>query len=214
MRPNRENTDRNTARDRAARFLLFVSGLVMGGLAGRAARPQPGGNRDDVCSAPTGIAIQPTIAREYPQATTFSEVSGHEHSDIHLLAILMIIFVVGVGAFVIHAALWSWVSSKGPSTMEETASSQLLRRYMGEQERDYPKLQLSPARDLREFRIQEDQRLHGLSTGAGSTTNSMPIGRAVEVLVDHGFSGAAGRDRQSPVQLQQRRAIEPRKETP
>ena len=192
------------------RFLIFVSGAIVGALAVRWAPPSSKSEARAIEHLPV---LQPALpASEFPQADKWSEIPAHEKSDANLPALGIVLVVLAIGAFIMHAALW-WSNSRGPAAIDEATHWQVIAARGVEPQKEFPQLQLSPERDLQAFLAMEQQQLHGITpVNPSNAVARIPIDRAMEILAQRGApnwkTGVQSRDAISPLELQQRRATE------
>jgi hypothetical protein len=191
-------------------LLMLAIGAVIGALVGRTR------SRKRISKSAEPLAKMQTTDRTpereplgvIPQAGEWSEIPAHEKSDANLPALGATLVVLALSAFVIHAALWWWVKSPGPATIDETTRWNAIAQRVPEPSREFPQLQISPQRDLEDFLARQEQGLRGESATSGVAR--IPIERAMELVIQN--ASREGRTKNgrgpSPLELQQRRASE------
>ena len=194
----------------AERCAMLTTGLLIGALLTRA-RALGRNTRPAVLGALSPIAPPPS---ELPQADSTLEVPAHERSDANVPALGIVLVMLGIGAFIIHACLWSMVKSRGPVGIDAATRWQVISPTAPESQRDVPQLQLSPQRDLKSFLSSQKQQLDGTGPGEGTNgTSRTPIERAMALVAEHGAPKWRSSNQLpralSPVQLQQGRATDP-----
>lgn len=188
------------------RFLIFVSGAIIGALAGRATAPRP---EVEIKIAPAAPIEKPELKPSaIPQTLASSEVRSHETSDANVPALGMLLVVLVVFAFVMHAALWWWVNTPGPGSIDAATQWQVTAARVPEPQKNFPQLQLSPQRELKEFLANQEQRLR-VGAAPDETNARISIERAMEAVAQDGVpKWKANAKPISPIELQQQRANE------
>src|SRR5262245_4934787 len=192
------------------RLVFFIIGTVVGVVAGRATAPRQKTEKAVLVAEPTLLPVAERSA--LPQSDTSSEQRAHEASDVNLPVLGMILALLLVGAFVIHASLWWWVNASRTAGIDDAPRGQATAQRLPQSQHQFPKLQLSPQGDLQEFLAREQQQLRG--SGPRNQTSGLariPIERAMEIVADRG-APKWKTDRQiSPLPLQQWRATDAQK---
>lgn len=204
--------ERNGVLSDVERFFFFLCGTIVGAVARRATAPRETANKEIAVAEPANREIKPPSA--LPQTDSWSEIPAHEKSDANLPALGMVLLVLVVGAFVIHASLWWWVNLPGASSIDEATRWQVIAARVPEPQKDFPQLQRSPQRDLQDFLATGKLQLHGVPpANQTNATVRMPIERAMNLVAERGLpKWRAEQEPISPLELQQRRAVEPQKE--
>jgi hypothetical protein len=188
--------------------LLFVSGALVGLLAGGAAKPRANRNSFPEANAPVSRREKVDEGQgAVPQSRAASEVPAHEQSEVNLAMLGGVLVVLALGAFIIQTSLWWWVNmKKGGSREEEVTRWQASARPMPEGLRDFPKLQISPQRDLRGFLARQEQALSASGRDTSGATR-IPIEQAIDIVSERGSSKwrATHTKQISPLELQQQR---------
>jgi hypothetical protein len=113
-------------------------------------------------------------------------VRGHERRDVNLRVILITLFIMGVTAIVIHAALWYLMRAYAANPAE--AAERAAADARGSQIPPEPRLQISPPSDLAGVRREETAALSswGWADKAHGFAH-IPIDRAMDLLVQRGL---------------------------
>jgi hypothetical protein len=145
-----------------------------------------------------------------PQVSKWGE--GYEPHDVEVGWLFGVLLFMAIAAVTVHLVLLGFMKSlKAHPTPTDRWST--AARPPGETQRNktIPRLQISPTRDLHQFRKQEEQEL--ASYGWVNKTAGVvriPIDRAMDLALQKGFPVRAGANQTeagpSPLQLQQQRA--------
>jgi hypothetical protein len=145
-----------------------------------------------------------------PQVSKWGE--GYEPHDIEVGWLFGVLLFMAIAAVTIHLALLGFMKSlKARPTPTDRWS--VAARVSGETQKNksIPRLQISPARDLSQFRTQEEQELatYGWVNKTAGVVR-IPIDRAMDLAFQKGFPVRDGSNQTpkgpSPLELQQQRA--------
>ena len=150
-----------------------------------------------------------------PQGEQRSPRRTHEQKDVSLKGLLVILVLLAVSALVLQAGLWWWLQrmNKSSPTPTEAKRGYWAAHPRPEAQRTFPKLQLSPRRDLQAYLGHQDKLLNSygwINHTAGVVR--IPIERAMERIAQNGLpqwgrtNGA--QTGPSPYELQRQRALE------
>jgi|1185.fasta_scaffold12084_2 hypothetical protein len=204
-----ERSSENGPASNFDRFVIFASGAFLGLLAGRFMTPAAKEKRklkesQQACGV---VVASDGSPGEFSQAEEWSEAPAHERSDVSFPILGVFVAVLVLGAVVMHTSLWWWGRSKGGLDINAVVQQGGVGTGRPEGTEEFPRLQLSPQGDLREYLNKEQTALH--STNATNKNSvRIPIERAMGLMAEKGLPGWEDARTVSPLQLQQQRRSE------
>jgi hypothetical protein len=154
----------------------------------------------------------PTNSTAQPQGSPQPSVEGHEKSDLApkwVFWFFLALFSIGIA---IHLSLrWHLAALRQePPPVDQWTGPRRFASGAVTPPRDFPRLQLSPAVDLDEFRSREEAELNTYGwVDRTAGVARIPINRAMELLLEKGFPVRAATNGSatgpSSLQLQQQR---------
>ncbi len=137
-----------------------------------------------------------------PQGAQVPGTSGYEQRDASAKWIFGVVGFLLVSGIAIHFLLAGMLSSlNGTPTPSDAWRPLPHPNEASPQARTFPKLQVSPPRDLEEFRAREEEQLHTYGwINRTSGIVRIPIERAMELVLQKGLPArtAPGQDRAGP----------------
>lgn len=215
MTRTRKRSDPEPKRERRGvlssleRFALFVAGVAVGATVSRVTSRAVETKVESPPREAEALPLRDPSA--LPQAEAWAEQPMHEKSEVNLRFMVITLTLLVAGAILVHVGLWWWVKESGATAGEDPKKGSSLAETALGLPAGYPKLQISPERDLQEFLWKEEQRLKG--DGGGNTSNGavrLPLGQAMQIIAKDGVPtfGAADGRRLSPLDLQHQRVEE------
>ena len=116
------------------------------------------------------------------------DATDHEASDVNVRAILAFVVVLFATAVVVHVAIWGLFVFFERNLERTTPMEYPLSVSQGSRVPPEPRLQTTPREDLRELRVEEDQRLqsYGWVDRNGGVVH-IPIDEAMRLTIERGL---------------------------